>query len=95
MDIKWMSRILFSHVAPSVNVPCGTILFYRGPKLFNCLPKDLRDSEVSVDTFKNRLDQVLQKIPDKPSMPHYYQSASGNSIIEQLEAMNAQGIYLD
>ena len=52
----------------------------RGPKLFNSLPKDIReyqlDNEVrqqqSVDNFKRRLDEYLSLIPDEPSVRSDY-----------------------
>ena len=38
----------------------------RGPKIFNSLPKELRDLEVSMDTFKEHLDEYLNLVPDIP-----------------------------
>ena len=38
----------------------------RGPELFNCIPSYLRDTEVSMDTFKTKLDEFLSLIPDSP-----------------------------
>ena len=37
-----------------------------GDKLFNCLPKSLRDCDASANTFKKRLDKFLKRIPDQP-----------------------------
>ena len=40
-----------------------------GPKLFNCLPKYLRNrSKVTKEEFKEELDQFLGKIPDQPKI---------------------------
>ena len=52
----------------------------RGPKLFNSLPKDIRefpfDSMISkqqaIDNFKKRLDDYLHQIPDEPSSRSEY-----------------------
>ena len=55
-----------------------------GPKLFNALPRDLRDFTGNLDTFKSKLDTFLKNIPDKPALPHYRQSAASNSLIDQL-----------
>ena len=40
----------------------------RGPELFNSLPKDLRNYEGSMDSFKNHLDSFLELIEDSPRM---------------------------
>ena len=52
----------------------------RGPKLFNSLPKDLRefqyDSTVqqqqAIDNFKRALDVYLSLMPDEPSVRSEY-----------------------
>ena len=38
----------------------------RGPELFNVIPKDLRDLKISMDNFKEKLDQFLSLLPDSP-----------------------------
>ncbi len=41
----------------------------EGPKLFNSLPKYLRDLKgVSLDKFKKGLDSFLSQIPDEPQI---------------------------
>ena len=62
----------------------------RGPKLFNSLPKRLRNFEGSVDTFKRHLDKFLSEIPDQPCIPGYQQAAPTNSIIDQLDTIGQQ-----
>ena len=62
----------------------------QGPRLFNCLPGELRGNEETVEKFKVLLDKFLTGVPDRPNLPHYYQPASGNSIIRQLEQMRAE-----
>ena len=39
----------------------------QGPKIFNSMPRRVRDFEGSLDGFKNILDKVLSDIPDEPS----------------------------
>lgn len=56
----------------------------RGPRLFNCLPRYLRDLGGSLEAFKRQLDGFLATVPDRPMLPHYYQGATSNSIIDQL-----------
>jgi len=49
-----------------------------GPKVFNSLPKDIRDFTVDIDCvrpiekFKKKLDLFLKDIPDKPNMGQDY-----------------------
>ena len=55
----------------------------RGPRLFNCLPKEIRDiSSVHIDVFKAALDSWLSDIPDEPHVPGYtgLRRADTNSI---------------
>ena len=59
----------------------------QGPKLFNCLPKEIRNiSGVSVETFKRHLDKLLTRVPDQPGVPGYAGSraAATNSISDQI-----------
>ena len=49
-----------------------------GPRLYNSLPKYLRDIEsVKTEKFKFELDKFLDNIPDQPKMPNYV-TASGS-----------------
>ena len=43
-----------------------------GPRLYNSLPKYLRDiKSVKTEKFKFELDKFLELIPDPPKMPNY------------------------
>ena len=67
----------------------------QAPKLFNCLPKKLRNlTGVSVDTFKHHLDNLLATLPDQPGVPGYAGSraAASNSIYHQIMNIGG-GIY--
>ena len=65
-----------------------------GPKLYNSLPKYLRDIEsVKTEKFKFELDKFLDTIPDQPKMPNYVTASGSNSILDQLTHLRAQGIY--
>ena len=47
-------------------------LTVHGSKLFNCLPKYLRNiSGCSINSFKHKLDNFLKDIPDQPVIPGY------------------------
>ena len=40
-----------------------------GPKLFNCLPKSIRNlKRIGVEEFKEQLDQFLSTVPDEPKI---------------------------
>ena len=62
-----------------------------GPKLFNCLTPSIRKiSKVSVDEFKEKLDQYLSSVPDEPNVDDLtpaacdlYSAAPSNSIIDK------------
>ena len=66
----------------------------HGPRLFNEIPRDLREFEGSPETFKARLDVFLKTVPDKPALPHYRQPASGNGLREQLAQQRRNNIYV-
>ena len=55
----------------------------KGPETFNTLPKDIRNLDCSMETFKAKLDNFLQLIPDVPriAVGHSYQS---NSLKDQI-----------
>ena len=52
----------------------------RGPKLWNCLPKSVRD-QTEMNKFKSELGAFLDQIPDEPPTPGYIR-ANGNSVLE-------------
>jgi hypothetical protein len=41
----------------------------EGPRLFNSLPRDLRNISGSLLTFKSHLDSYLETVPDQPATP--------------------------
>ena len=74
----------------------------HGGKLFNALPKELRDAKfTSVEEFKAELDAFLANVPDQPNVPgvHYTPVAcdllSGkpsNSIIDQIRHISVNKV---
>ena len=67
-------------------------LTVRGAKLFNALPRTVRDlSKVTLNIFKNRLDVFLGTLPDQPATPHYHRRAPTNSIVDQAALLRADG----
>ena len=65
----------------------------RGPRLFNCIPQDVRNINKSYESFKRGLDNFLAQVPDLPSLPNYPQPASSNSLVDQLEQLRRDGSY--
>ena len=67
-----------------------------GPKLFNCLPKSIRNlRRIGVEEFKEQLDQFLSTVPDEPkiggAMPLNYQKS--NSLLHQVARGEASLLY--
>ena len=55
----------------------------RGPKLFNTIPKELRNiTEVNTLTFKRKLDTYLYTLRDEPPIDGYYRTNTTNSMID-------------
>ena len=70
-------------------------LAVRGPRLFNCLPSNLRDMNLSLASFKRKLDTFFVNVPDQPPLlgPEYAQPAKSNSVEDQLEELRRKGIF--
>ena len=65
-----------------------------GPRLYNSLPKYLRDIESAKnEKFKFELDKFLELIHDETKMPTYVTASGSNSILDQLTHLRAQEIY--
>ena len=52
-----------------------------GPRLFNCVPKEIRKFQGPMLSMKRKLVNFHSRIPDKTSLPHYCQRVVGNSIV--------------
>ena len=66
----------------------------RGPRLFNQLPKYLRNvTGVKADTFKKKLDCYLTQLPDQPNVDGYYgrRAACSNSLLDVIPHMRSTG----
>ena len=64
----------------------------HGPRLFNELPRELREFWGTQNIFKHELDKFLQSVPDLPSLPHYHQRAGGNSLLDQVVLMRRDNV---
>ena len=72
----------------------STSFMYEGPRLFICLPRDIRDTTFcTTDTFKKRLDKYLQGIPDEPPILHTAtpRGAVSNSLPDQIKYLRSGG----
>ena len=73
-----------SHAPASVRHAREASLTVHGAKLFNLVPRDIRDINTgTVDMFKGRLDAWLQNIPDQPTTAGRQRAAPTNSLIDQ------------
>ena len=76
-----------SHSPASVRKAREASLKVKGARLFNLLPKEIRNlSGVSIDSFKSQLDSWLTQIPDQPTIPGRQRAALTNSLIDQVVA---------
>ena len=66
---------------------------HKGPRLFNCLPKNIRGlTNISVDSFKARLDKFLSTLPDQPLIPSMtsFRECESNSVIDWINHQRRQ-----
>ena len=58
----------------------------RGSQLFNCIPRDLKDTSTGKhEQFKFKLDQWLSTIPDQPTVQSRQRAATSNSLLAQVQ----------
>merc|ERR1712082_102667 len=70
--------------------------FVRSVKLFNVLPRRIRDLRgCSKEKFKGQLDKFLMGLPDAPLIPGYTASspAGGNSVVDWCNWMKSAKMY--
>ena len=76
---------LCNSAAASVRKARESSLQVKGAKLFNCIPRDLRDTVTGTsDQFKTKLDAWLSTIPDQPTIPGRPRAAASNSLLDQI-----------
>ena len=57
----------------------------RGAKLFNNIPREIRDTSTGTpEQFKAKLDNWLSTIPDQPTVPGRQRAAASNSLLDQV-----------
>ena len=85
-------RIITSSTAHVRNLREAS-LCVRGQKLFNILPKDLRNvTGCRKETFKSALDKYLSTVPDEPHIQGYVQMrrADSNSLLDMVKFANSE-----
>jgi len=60
----------------------------KGAKLFNLLPKELRNFNGDIQVFGDNLDMFLSSFPDKPSCPHRTCMDQRNSLLVLMRYAN-------
>ena len=74
-------------ILPSVRTQIINSPARKTERLFNCMPKHLREiTGVTVDTFKKHLDEwLMREVPDQPKCDGYAAkvAATSNSICHQ------------
>ena len=80
--------------SPAQSLQENAITVFR-PRLYNSLPKYLRDIErVKTERFEFELDKFLDIIPDQPKMPNYVTASGSNSILDQLTHNNVTTVIM-
>ena len=78
--IQWVIQYPTNR-SPAQSLQENTITVF-GPRLYNSLPKYLRDIESDkTEKFKFELDKFLELTPDEPKMPNYVTAPGSNSIL--------------
>ena len=85
---RQMNLAPLCHQAPSaVKKARESSLQVKGAKLFNLLPRELRDTSTGTpESFKSKLDEWLSTIPDQPTVPGRQRAAATNSLLDQVQA---------
>ena len=75
---------------PAVKKARDASLQVKGSKLFNLIPKELRDMSGTVLQFKGRLDKWLSSVPDQPTVNGRQRVAQTNSLLDQVPMHHIQ-----
>ena len=67
------------------------IFAVSAPELFNCIPIELIIVQLSLESFKLKLDKLVGSICEHPSLPGYPQLSASNAIFDKLAASRVMG----
>ena len=77
------------HAPATVRRARESSLAVKGVKLFNLLPKAIRNHDAKkVDSFKIMLDNFLSSVADQPSVPGRVRAAQTNSLLHQIPMLD-------
>ena len=63
----------------------------KGAKMFNLLPKEIRNiTATKMEAFKTKLDDFLGSIPDEPTIAGRQRAAATNSLLDQIPMSRVQ-----
>ena len=81
----WLADVhpICSHAPAAVRRAREASLKVKGSRLFNLVPKTIRDMTGTVDQFKAELDRWLSSIPDQPTIADRQRAAQSNSLLHQ------------
>ena len=72
----------------SVRRTSESSLAIKGAKIFNLLPRNIRDTEaLKTEPFKRILDKYLRDVPDQPTISERRRPALTNSLLDQIPMM--------
>jgi ribonuclease P/MRP protein subunit RPP40 len=77
-------QLLDATAPPAVRRARECSLKIKGSKVFNLIPRLLRDMNGTVDQFKAELDRWLSSIPDQPTVGGRQRAAQTNSLLDQV-----------
>ena len=76
------------HAPATVRRARESSLAVKGVKLFNLLPKAIRNHDAKkVDSFKIMLDNFLSSVADQPSVPGWAWAAQTNSRVSYIRSL--------
>ena len=73
-------RLKLNGTSAHVKTLRSNFFSHSAPKLYNMIPKEIKSAK-TIETFKNKLDKLLRRIPDYPPTTGYAR-ANNNSICE-------------
>ena len=77
-------HIVPNHLPPAVRKAREASLPVKGAKLFNMIPRELRDMTGTALQFKAGLDKWLTTIPDQPTVNGRQRASMTNSLLDQV-----------
>ena len=90
-SVNHRNGIILEQIEPEKRVRNQSFLS-AGPRIFNVLPKELRALNDSMSVFKEKFDQFLSIIPDRPRIDEGSKKNS-NSLDKAIKEWNHKFVY--